>query len=252
MPRVTTMASCPGTTRVEHGGSRGVAVHAIEARAGGKRRGVPGEGGDGVAAPEEGVADGAAGTAGGADDEDVHGVLPSLVIPLWSQHSRMIYRQKYAFLDRSSGGLHDRHAVGQRGRTDRRPLSGAHARRVLLVDRGVGRVLRGDAAVPRHPELPHRRARHRVPRGRRRRDGPAGCRAGSRWCRGGSATASRRHPALRSWAAPTCCPRPCWAMPSRSCGSDPRRASRRWRCCAASWPSTRRPSTTCSPCCRRS
>ena len=66
-----------GHDAVEQVGVGGVAVDRVEARTRGERRGVAGEGGHAVAALQQRVADGAAGSAGRADHEDVHEVLRS-------------------------------------------------------------------------------------------------------------------------------------------------------------------------------
>ena len=67
-----------GDDPVEERGIGRVAVDAARGRAArASDVGVARDRGDAMAAVEEGVADGTAGSAGGADHEDVHGVLRS-------------------------------------------------------------------------------------------------------------------------------------------------------------------------------
>ena len=85
-----------------------------------------------------------------------------------------------------------------------------------------GEGSRGDAAVRRHSQLPHRLAGDRLPRGRRRAlrcasmPGELAAR-----CLGESAIACRRHRGPRSSAEPTFCRRRCSATSSRFCAIGP-------------------------------
>ena len=119
------------------------------------------------------------------------------------------------------------------------------------VASGLGR--RGDAADRRHPELPHRRARLRVHRGRRRRGGPALAPDTWRWCPGASGIVGHRNPLRPSWVGADELPQTMLgdSFLDLSAGGIPTTRSA-WRCCAAWSRSTLPPSTTSSPSFHRS